>query len=60
MSHLSRPDHVVGGDRGADHLHQDVSISLFRITNAFQKRPVIKHTCKASKLLTIFFQVVYH
>ncbi len=42
LTHLPRSDHVVGRDRRADHLHQDVCISFFGITNALQKRPVIK------------------
>jgi hypothetical protein len=34
---LSRPDHVVGGDRRLDHLHQDVSVSLFRVLDALKE-----------------------
>merc|ERR1719500_1346305 len=37
LSLLSWPDHVVGGDRGLDPVHQDEGIPLLRVLDVLQK-----------------------
>ena len=38
-SYLSWPDHVVGGDWWLDHFHQNVSVALLTVLDAFEEGP---------------------
>ena len=58
---LSRPDHVVGGDRRLDHLHQDVSVSLFRVLDALKEGSKLNQLVIKSSFVTYLAETsLYH